>query len=58
VSPNAGGWGGGAAGSQPMSTAVHIVNFGDLFTYLAYDGSPVEIIVDIKKEYMSAYHGG
>jgi hypothetical protein len=40
MSPNAGGWGGGGvAGSQPMSAAVHMEppkNFGDLTPYLTY----------------------
>ncbi len=42
TSPNAGGW--GVAGSQPISTAVHItwhgakIYFGDLTPYLTYDG--------------------
>jgi hypothetical protein len=39
MSPNAGG-GGGAAGSQPLSTALHMhgaqINFGDLTPYLTY----------------------
>ncbi len=42
TSPNGGWMGGGVAGSQPMSTAVHItwygaqINFGDLLPYLTY----------------------
>ncbi len=41
TSPNA--WGGGVAGSQPMTKAVHItwhgaqINFEDLTPYLTYD---------------------
>ncbi len=34
------GGGGGVAGSQPMSTAVHLepkINFGNLTSYLTYD---------------------
>jgi hypothetical protein len=42
MSPNAGGRGGGFAGSQPLSTAVHNahgaqINFGDLTPYLTND---------------------
>ncbi len=40
VSPNAGGWGGGVARSQPMTTAVHMEpnKPWDLTPYLTYSG--------------------
>jgi hypothetical protein len=46
MSPNA-GRGGGVAGSQPMSTVVHMdgaqINFGDLTPYLTYDTAKVKL---------------
>ncbi len=56
TSPNAGEWGGGGwrvAGSQPMSTAVHItwhgaqINFGDLTPYLTYMCTVIYEVQDI-----------
>jgi hypothetical protein len=35
--------GGGFAGSEPMSKAVHQINFGDLTPYLTYECSEVTI---------------
>jgi hypothetical protein len=63
LSPNAGG--GGVAGSQPMSTAVHRtvtgaqINFGDLTPYLTYDPYAkkyVEVYTNyhIRPKYLSA----